>query len=247
MRKLYFYNYLSRILFLLITPTLFRVLNFAFIWHSIYWGAITLVVLIWGSFILISPIFGRIGCGWVCFMGTIQDFVSEKSLIKYKRTKPIKWLRILFLISFLASSLTFYFINLKSGIHTGLRFDPFLLSLDLYKEIWLYDVIGAILLGLLLEKRWVCKNTCPVGTLCAAGSKYSRLIPVVDNGKCNLCKRCEDVCLSKVPIMEYVTNNKGLVTDSECILCGKCVDICKHDAIKIKFVWNRKKYKQIIL
>ena len=38
MKKLYTYNYISRIIFLLVTPTLFRALNFAFIWHSIYWG-----------------------------------------------------------------------------------------------------------------------------------------------------------------------------------------------------------------
>jgi hypothetical protein len=64
MAKLSIYNTISRILFLILTPVFFRVFNFAFIWHSIYWGVITFVVLIWLLFILISPLFGRIGCGW---------------------------------------------------------------------------------------------------------------------------------------------------------------------------------------
>jgi hypothetical protein len=53
----------SRILFLLLTPVFFRIFNFGFIWHSIYWGVISFVILIWFFFLLISPLFGRIGCG----------------------------------------------------------------------------------------------------------------------------------------------------------------------------------------
>lgn len=79
-----------------------------------------------------------------------------------------------------------------------------------------------------------------MGTLCAAGANYSRLIPVVDKDKCNLCGRCEKVCLVRLPIVDYIKNNQGLVTNSECILCGKCIDECSKDAIKLKFVWNRK-------
>lgn len=79
-QKLKFYNTVSRILFLILTPVIFRVLNFAFIWHSIYWGVISFVVLIWLFFIIISPLFGRIGCGWICFMGTVQDLNFDNSL-----------------------------------------------------------------------------------------------------------------------------------------------------------------------
>ncbi|MCK4345458.1 MAG: hypothetical protein KAX05_09245 [Bacteroidales bacterium] len=70
-------NFIARIFFLLLLPTMFRYLNFAFIWHSIFWGAITIVVLIWGFFILITPLFGRIGCGWFCFFGTEKNINKE--------------------------------------------------------------------------------------------------------------------------------------------------------------------------
>jgi len=82
-----------------------------------------------------------------------------------------------------------------------------------------------------------------MGTLCAAGATYSRLIPVVDANKCTQCYKCETECLTAIQIVDYVNNNKGLVTNSECILCGKCLDVCKFDAIKLKFIWDRGKYK----
>jgi len=45
-----------------------------------------------------------------------------------------------------------------------------------YKYIWLYDTLGAVLLGLLLERRWACRNLCFMGALCASGASISRLI-----------------------------------------------------------------------
>lgn len=242
-KNIYFYNYLSRILFLILTPTIFRALNFAFIWHSIYWGVITFVVLIWVFFIIITPLVGRIGCGWVCFMGTIQDYSSEVALFKIKWKKPILWLRILVLISFFSTSIIFFLINLNSGRIEGLSFNPSFLNMDLnnhYKYIWLYDTLGAVLLGLLLERRFSCKNGCAMGSLCAIGTTYSRLIPVVDINKCTNCGHCEKECLVRIPILDYIKNNNGLVTNTECLNCGKCVDVCKPKAIKVKFVWNRK-------
>lgn len=247
MKGLYSYNFIVRILFLLLTPTIFRALNFAFIWHSIYWGVITTVVIIWGLVILLSPLLGRFGCGWICFIGTIQDFTGQRSLFHVKWNKPVAWIRFLNVSGFFISAFVFFFIRLDSGTITGFRIDPWFLTMDFnehYKYIWLYDTLGAVLFGLLLERRWVCRNLCVMGALCASGASASRLIPVVDTEKCNLCGKCEMDCLVRIPIKDYVTNNNGLVTNSECLVCGKCVESCKAKAMKIKFVWNRKKYIQ---
>ncbi|RPH34451.1 MAG: 4Fe-4S binding protein [Bacteroidales bacterium] len=247
MKKLYTYNFISRILFLLLVPTIFRALGFAFIWHSIFFGAITIVVIIWGTIILISPLLGRVGCGWICFMGTIQDLTSTVSLFKIKWNKPKRWIRVLNILIFFTTAFIFLFIRFDKGLVKGIEFAPWFLDMDFnahYKHVWIYDTFGAVLLGLLLERRWACRNLCFMGALCAAGASYSRLIPVVDKSKCNNCGKCEADCLVRIPIKEYIANNQGLVTSSECLVCGKCVESCNKKALKIKFVWNRKNYIQ---
>jgi polyferredoxin len=55
---------------------IFQYFALGFIWHSIYWGVITFVFMIWAGFIILSPLVGRIGCGWFCFMGTVTDFAG---------------------------------------------------------------------------------------------------------------------------------------------------------------------------
>ncbi|GHT37227.1 hypothetical protein FACS189435_1780 [Bacteroidia bacterium] len=154
------------------------------------------------------------------------------------------WTRLALFIAFLASSITFYFLNKERGITHGFDVIPDFLPLSMdahYKLVWVGDVSFALLLSLFLNKRWGCKNLCLIGGTCAAGAKYSRLLPVVDTSKCVHCGKCEKECLVGIPLSEYIKSN-GLVTNSECILCGKCAEVCKPEAIKLKFVWRRKNY-----
>lgn len=247
MKHLFSYNLLARTLFLLTTPVFFQYFAFGFIWHSIYWGVITLVLLIWSGFIILSPLIGRIGCGWFCFMGTANDMSSKYSIFKTIWNKPKVWVRLLILIPFFATSIAFYFYNSSLGKTYEFNFIPTFLNLNFnnhYKIVWCVDISIAIVFGIFLDKRWVCKNLCMMGSIYAIGATYSRLIPVVDTNTCTRCGRCEKDCLVRLPMLHYIQNNKGLITNSECILCGKCVEVCQVHAIKLKFVLNRKKYKE---
>lgn len=245
MKNLYSLNFLARIIFLLITPMFFQFFAFGFIWHSIYWGVITMVMIIWTAFALLSPIFGRIGCGWFCFMGTANDLGSKHSIVKTNWKKPKIWVRLLILIPFFASSISLYFYNQSIGTTHDFEVIPSYLQLsfnDHYKIVWAVDIGIAILFGIFLDKRWMCKNLCMMGAICATGASYSRLLPVVDTDLCTMCGRCETTCLTGIPLLNDIPRNQGLITNSECILCGKCVSACPTNAIRLKFVWNRKKY-----
>ena len=246
MKRLYSLNFLSRFLFLLITPVFFQMFVIGFIWHSIYWGVITAVVLVWAGFILLSPIFGRIGCGWFCFFGTVTEMAGHHASIKTQWKKPNVWLRLLVLTSFFASALFFFFYNTQRGLGHGFDFIPGFLKLNFnthYKAVWIMDISAALFFGFLLDKKWACKNLCFMGALCSVGAKFSRLIPVVDLSKCTGCGKCEKECMVGLPMMEYIKTNQGLITNSECLNCGKCAAVCPAQAIRLKFVWNRKRYK----
>jgi len=246
MKRLYSLNFLSRFVFLLLTPIFFQYFALGFIWHSIYWGVITFVLMIWAGFIILSPLVGRIGCGWFCFMGTVTDFTGAHAFRTSKQKHPNIWLRLPPFIAFFASSIFFYFMNYEQGVTHNFEVIPDFLSLNMnghYRIVWAGDVLFAFLLALFLNKRWGCKNLCMMGLICSTGAKYSRLLPVVDTTKCTQCRKCENECLVGIPLTEYIKNN-GLVTNSECILCGKCAQVCKSQAVRIKFVWNRKGYVQ---
>jgi len=243
--RLYSFNFLSRFIFLIMTPVFFQFFGLGFIWHSIYWGVITLTMLIWGLFILITPLFGRLGCGWFCFMGTTYDCVAMVRPKKTKYRKPLLWLRLLVSLSFILSALAFYIINSGQGITNGFEVKLFFLKANFdehYKIVWMIDVFSAIILALITTKRWGCRNICVIGFLCSLTARHSRLLPVIDTQKCIDCGRCENECLAGIPISEYIKNNSGLVAHSECIMCGKCTSACKLDAISLKFIWNRKHY-----
>jgi len=70
------------------------------------------------------PLVGRLGCGWICFMGTIQDITGQRSLFHIKWKKPIIWTRILNICAFFTTAFIFFFIRLDSGTITGIRLIP---------------------------------------------------------------------------------------------------------------------------
>jgi len=246
MKHFYSLNFLSRFVFLLLTPIFFQYFALGFIWHSIYWGVITFVLLVWAIFIILSPLVGRIGCGWFCFMGTVSDFAGAHAFRTSKQKHPNVWLRLPIFIAFFASSVAFYFLNKEQGLTHNFKVIPDFLSLDMnghYRIVWAGDVLFAFILSLFLNKRWGCKNFCMMGGMCAVGAKYSRLLSVVDKTKCTMCGKCENECLAGIPLMDYIKGS-GLITNSECILCGKCIKVCKQRAVRIRFIWNRKKYTE---
>ena len=63
-----------------------------------------------------------------------------------------------------------------------------------------------------------------------------------NRSKCIGCGNCVAVCSENALTL---TSERGIVTDiSKCLLCGKCAEVCKFDAVKQRFVWNRKRYKE---
>jgi len=238
-------SFLSRFFFLMLTPAFFQYFAIGFIWHSIYWGAVTMVMIIWVIFLLLTPIFGRIGCGWFCFMGTAYDCVRHVRKPKAEYRKTMTWFRVLMQILFFTSAFAFFYLNIQREIINGFYFNPFRLEPSFnrhYCLVWCVDIGMASLMALLTNKRWGCRNICIFGFPASYLAKYSRLVTVVDTEKCVNCGLCETDCRTGVHLLQYIKDNKGLVADSECVMCGSCSVACKKDAIRYQFVWNRKKF-----
>jgi polyferredoxin len=219
--------------------------------HTLYWPLLWALVTV-----VLTIIFGRFFCGWVCPFGSIHHFIgflanrSKKTpekirLNKYRKAQCIKYF-ILIAFLFMAA-----FPSLAATLQTGLL-DPIPLvsrSFNLvllpifdnsssftsvmkrfYEGAWLIFAIfsAAILLNLLIP-RFYCRFICPLGALFGIIDRFAVWRIGKKAKECINCKLCECYC-------EGGCEPAGNMRISECVLCFNCLDICKDDLIAYQTV-----------
>jgi len=214
--------------------------------HTLYWP------LLWAlCTVILTIIFGRFFCSWVCPFGSLHHFVgfmgnrkkppSQKiQLNKYRKAQRIKYF---ILILFLAMAA---FPSLAATLQTGLL-DPIPLvtrsfnlvllpivdrsvnfisvSSRFYEGAWLIFVmfLTAVLLNLAIP-RFYCRFICPLGALFAILGRFAIWRIGKNQGECIDCKLCEHSC-------EGGCEPSGNIKISECVLCFNCREDCKDEVI----------------
>lgn len=200
--------------------------------------------------IILTIIFGRFFCSWVCPFGSLHHFVGflvnrktklaiKVKLNKHRKAQCIKYL-ILILFLFMAA-----FPSLGSTLQTGL-FDPiplvtrsFQLLLSIadrtvnfvsttprfYEGAWLILLIffTVVFLNFLIP-RFYCRFICPLGALFGILGRYAIWRIGKNQNECSNCKLCERSCEGGC---EPSTN----IRISECVLCFNCRQDCKDQII----------------
>ena len=167
--------------------------------------------------IILTFVFGRIFCGYLCPIGALQEIVYLIPIKKLKirnKTLPVVF-RMIFFIAFVVLGVIF-----SMGILTFFGFyDFFNLNVT---SIFFY-IFSALLLVSIFVYRPFCRFFCPYGALLSLAS-IKGLLKLQRNANCVDCKKCEVVC---------PTNEAGR-TDlkQECYLCNRCKDVCPVDAIE---------------
>jgi polyferredoxin len=190
----------------------------------------------------VSLVAGRAFCGWMCPLGTLQDFFAawarrlsgEKRHIRGKKSpavfptqlpekldRGLRWLKYLILGIILIASLFTGFPPLNA-------FCP----VRAFFSFSLTPLLGAVLVAFaassLLVERASCKYFCPLGALLAIFNKISphRLVA---GGGCNQCGRCDIEC--SMGIRDVPASLK----DSECIRCLECLETCaRNESLELK-------------
>lgn len=202
---------------------------------------------------LLTVFFGRIFCGWICPLGTLNNMVGA---FRKRSTKSPRynlfWLKYGLLIFLLIASV--FSLNL-SGI-----FDPLSLMIRSF-SVALYPAVVSTLRDLadfgefvipaqkaffrqglfigflfffvlflnLVERRFWCRYLCPLGALLGLLSRYSFLSRQISEG-CNACGRCEENC-------------QGGDGKAECLLCGDCDDVCSRGKVFFSLGWAKGNFK----
>ena len=196
--------------------------------------------------VLLTVLFGRAFCGWVCPVGTLHHVDSwlTRRLRRGPHQHVNRWrphfrLKYLLLVALLVAALAGTLsIGLLDPISLATRsfasaLLPALSSMTAadgqrprtFGGAWL---TGAVFLGLLAANRWVarwwCRALCPLGALLGLGARAAVFRIHVDPELCNDCHRCVRDCQgADEPFAEHRV--------SECHVCLNCVSVCPEDAI----------------
>jgi polyferredoxin/ferredoxin len=214
--------------------------------HTLYWP------LLWAlATVILTLIFGRFFCGWVCPFGSLHHFVgflgrrSKKlahkvELNRYRKAQRVKYyvlVAFLALAAFPSAAATLQ-IGVLDPIGVVTRsFSLVLLPIvdssanftsvprRFYEGGWLIFAIflTAVLLNL-VTPRFYCRFICPLGALFGVIDRFAIWRIGRKQSECINCRLCERDC-------EGGCEPAGNIRISECVLCFNCLDSCKHDAI----------------
>ncbi len=212
---------------------------------TFYWPfLIALVVLI------LTVIFGRFFCGWVCPFGSIHQFtgylahrkkkVPKKiALNKYRKWQKTKYyILIILLIGAAAPGVRSLLTGLLDPIPLvsrsfNLALVPLLDNTNntlspidrSYTGAW---VITAVFLTFVLLNvvipRFFCRFVCPLGALFGLFGKFAIFRIGKNTSDCINCRLCDRNCEGGCDPGEKIKIN-------ECVLCFNCREDCKHDTI----------------
>lgn len=179
-------------------------------------------VLMWIGFVL-AILLGPVFCGWVCPMGSIQEWFGKigkrlfkgryNSFIPKKVDVYLRYLRYVLLVWIV-------YMTAKSATLVFSDFDPYYALFHLWSgEVAISGIVILIaVLGLsLFVERPFCKYACPYGALLGVFNLF-RVFKIKRNpATCIDCKACDRACP-----MNIVVSKSGVVRDHQCISCLKC-------------------------
>ena len=207
---------------------------------GLVWALVTIVVTI---------LFGRVFCGFVCPFGAIHQFVGwlgrrgqrAKDKIAVNAYRPAQRFKYYVLIAFLAAAALSAGSAFTGTLQSGLL-DPIPLLYRSFNLVALpaadvaFETVfpggryatGAALIGgmfaaFVLLNLWIprfyCRFVCPLGALLGVIARGMLWSIGKTGAKCRECSLCDVDC-------EGACNPMGPIRVSECLMCMNCLDNC---------------------
>ena len=173
---------------------------------------------------LLALLFGPVFCGWVCPLGTFQEWIARlgRKLFKPRRYnhfipyKVDRWLRFL-RYGVLAWVL---YMTAVTGKLIFADIDPYHALFNLWSsEIAVGGVIvlAVSLVGALFVERPWCKYACPYGALLGLTNLFRVFKIRRKEEACKNCSLCSRSCPMNLPV-----NTAKVIRDPQCISCLEC-------------------------
>ena len=188
------------------------------IWMQEFFLVLIAIIVLTVLFILVTHVFGRVWCGWLCPQTVIIDFTAfvDRAARKGSFYRLLAYCAMLLVSVLVAASLVWYFVS-------PYKFIPAVVAGKLNpitSGIWMALSVVLFLNFTLLRHKW-CKTICPYAMLQSVMFDKSTLLIELDPARadeCINCSLCVKVCPTEMDI------RKGF--DAACINCAECIDAC---------------------
>ena len=172
---------------------------------------------------VLAILFGPVFCGWVCPLGTIQEWVAKwgKKLFRrrYNHFVPARIDNVLRYARYLVLAWVVY-VTATSGTLIFSEYDPYFALFN----FWSSEVAigGLVILGLTLvlslfvERPW-CKYACPYGAVLGLTNLFRVFKIKRSELTCKADGACSIMCPMNIPVDTVKT-----VRNHQCISCLEC-------------------------
>lgn len=173
--------------------------------------------------LLLAVLFGPVFCGWVCPLGSIQEWVGKwgRKLFKrrYNHFLPARLDAVLRYARYLVLAWVLY-LTAATGKLIFAEYDPYFTLFNFWSgEVAIGGAVllGATLIGALFVERPWCKYACPYGALLGL-SNLLRVFRIRRTASsCKECGSCDIACPMNIPVSQ-----RTIVRDVQCISCLEC-------------------------
>ena len=173
--------------------------------------------------ILLAVFFGPVICGWICPLGTFQEWISKigKKIFKkrFNNFIPLKLDRYLRYIRYISLILVVYFTATTARL-VFQTYDPYFALFNFWSgevAIAAYIFLGASIVLSFFTERPYCKYICPYGALLGIFNLF-RIFKIRRKAStCIDCKKCDNTCPMNITVSKART-----VYSHQCISCMKC-------------------------
>jgi polyferredoxin len=172
---------------------------------------------------LLAILFGPVFCGWVCPLGTIQEFVSgfgRRVLRKrFNHFVPAKLDKVLRYLRYGVLAWVVY-MTAVTGLLIFSEYDPYFALFNFWSSeaslLGLGILVVTLVLSFFVERPW-CKYACPYGAVLGVTNLFRVFAIRRTEATCKTCALCATQCP-----MNIAVDKQTVVRDHQCISCLEC-------------------------
>lgn len=195
--------------------------------NTVYWPFLLTALIP----ILLTVVFGRFFCGWICPATLIYELNDNLATWLRKAGLPIGRRKLDGRIKYLVLLLGIILSGVTGMVTFAAMYPPAIIGREIYYVIAL-NGFGAgmifflltILFDLMVTRRGFCRYICPGGALYSLLGRYRLFRIKRDVTQCNDCAKCNVVCQFGLdPLRDNFSQ--------ECNNCTACIAVCPTDAL----------------